>query len=101
MSAPFRVLASLASGIAMIAMTASAAESSGERSSVIASHHRHWRAEYWAPHAPNEFIAGVRGASPLTVPFFGGGWTPGPAYYYPPPRPCCLYATGPTISVKY
>jgi hypothetical protein len=101
MSAPFRVVALLAAGMAMFAMTASAAELSIEPSAPAYHHHHHWRAAYWVPHAPSEFIAGVRGASPLTVPFFGGRWAPGPVYYYPAPRPCCSYATEPAISVMY
>jgi hypothetical protein len=104
MSAPFRVLASLASCLAMFTMTASAAELSNRpfaASYQSPHHHHHWRPRYWALRAPSEFIAGVRGASPLTVPFFGGRWVPGPAFYYPPPRPCCYYDPEPVISVMY
>ena len=58
--------------------------------------HRHyygWRAQ---------LIEGVRGSSPLTVPFFGYGWYPGPAYYYGPPPGACCRATGhAVISVRY
>src|ERR1700759_5393968 len=91
MSASFRVIALLASGLATIAMPASAAEFGGDGPAPYRPPHppRHWRSEYWALHAPNEFVAGVRGASPLTVPFYGHGWSPGPVFYYPPPRPCC------------
>jgi hypothetical protein len=52
-------------------------------------------------HAPSELIAGVRGGSPLTVPFYGSGWYPGPAYYYGPRRRLCCRAGNAVISVKY
>jgi hypothetical protein len=59
-------------------------------------HHHHG----WAVHS--QLIEGVRGATPLTVPFFGGRWYPGPAYYYgPPPGPCCHAAAEAVISVRY
>jgi hypothetical protein len=43
---------------------------------------RHYR---WA--APSALVAGMRDTSPLTVPFFGSNWYPGPVhyYYYGPP----------------
>jgi hypothetical protein len=45
---------------------------------------------YYGWDAPSQLIEGVRGGSPLTVPFYGYGWYPGPAYYYgPPPGVCC------------
>jgi hypothetical protein len=43
-----------------------------------------WGGRRYGWRAPSELIAGVRGASPLTVPFYGSGWYPGPAYYYGP-----------------
>jgi hypothetical protein len=43
-----------------------------------------------------ELIEGVRGATPLTVPFFGSGWYPGPAY-----GPCWRHRGGAVISVRY
>jgi hypothetical protein len=59
-------------------------------------HHHHYG---WA--VPSQLVEGVRGATPLTVPFFGGRWYPGPAYYYgPPPGPCC-HAAEAVISVRY
>src|SRR5262245_36995308 len=44
-----------------------------------------------------ELIEGVRGATPLTVPFFGSGWYPGPAHY----GTCWRYQDGAIISVRY
>jgi hypothetical protein len=53
----------------------------------------------WA--APSELIAGVRGATPLTIPFFGFNWYPGPVHYFgPPPGSCCLGESA-AISVRY
>ena len=48
-------------------------------------------------HAGCELVEGVRGATPLTVPFFGSGWYPGPAHY----GPCWRYRSGAVISVRY
>jgi hypothetical protein len=57
---------------------------------------------YYARGASSQLIEGVRGGSPLTVPFYGYGWYPGPAYYYgPPPGVCCRAAGHPVISVRY
>jgi hypothetical protein len=51
---------------------------------------RGWEGQRYGWRAPSELIAGVRRASPMTVPFFGYGWYPGTAHYYgPPPVPCC------------
>ena len=44
-----------------------------------------------------EFVEGIRGATPLTVPFFGSGWYPGPAHY----ASCWRYQEGAVISVRY
>jgi hypothetical protein len=52
-----------------------------------------WGGRRYGWRAPSELIAGVRGASPLTVPFYGSGWYPGPAYYYGP-RPVVYYRGG-------
>jgi hypothetical protein len=52
--------------------------------------------------APDQLILGVRGANPLTVPFFGLGWYPGPARYYGPRHSiCCRAGQDAVISVKY
>jgi hypothetical protein len=60
-----------------------------------ARHHYGWRVH-------SQLIEGVRGGNPLTVPFFGRGWYPGPAYYFgPPPGLCCRAAAEAVISVKY
>jgi hypothetical protein len=42
----------------------------------IAWHRHPWR------HWHEALVEGVRGASPLTVPFYASGWYPGPTYYY-------------------
>ena len=48
-------------------------------------------------HGRGAFVEGVRGGSPLTVPFYGLGWYPGPAQG--PRDGWCRCAA--TISVKY
>jgi hypothetical protein len=61
-----------------------------------------WDGRRYGGRAPSELIAGVRGASPLTVPFHGSGWYPGPAHYYGPrPVPCCHAGGEAVISVRY
>jgi hypothetical protein len=57
---------------------------------------------YYGWGAPSQLIQGVRGGSPLTVPFYGYGWYPGTAHYYgPPPGVCCRAAGQAVISVRY
>lgn len=61
----------------------------------------HWKARNRHSAAPSELIAGMRGANPLTVPFCGLGWYPGPVHYYGPrPGPGCFGARHAIISVK-
>jgi hypothetical protein len=53
----------------------------------------------WA--ACSELTAGVRGATPLTVPFFGFNWYPGLVHYLgPPPWRCCRRESAAT-SLRY
>jgi hypothetical protein len=67
-----------------------------------AKHSAYWRgARHYVLRAPDELIRGVRGASPLTVPFFGAGWYPGPAHYYGPKHSICCRGQDAVISVKY
>jgi hypothetical protein len=99
MSASLRALSVLAAATTVFANIASAADYSIERGH-RASYRAHHR--YWMVHACGELVAGVRGASPLTVPFFGYGWVPGPAYYYQSrPDPFCWSANEPAISARY
>jgi hypothetical protein len=51
--------------------------------------------------SPCAFVEGVRGATPLTVPFFAGGWSPGPTYYVGWQRCTCCVAAEPVVSVNY
>jgi hypothetical protein len=99
MSNALRAFIVLSAATAMFASVASAADYSlngGHRD------HHHAYSRYGFIHAPSELIAGVRGASPLTVPFFGDRWFPGPVYYYEAsPGLCCFSANEPPVSVKY
>lgn len=67
----------------------------------------HWRGRdrsgrYYGWTARSGLIAGVRGANPLTVPFLGAGWYPGPVHYYGPLRgPCCSSGGEAIVSVRY
>jgi hypothetical protein len=63
-------------------------------------HHHHHR---WQRHLSDRcaFVEGVRGATPLTVPFFAGGWSPGPTYYVGWRRCTCCVAVDPVVSVNY
>lgn len=103
-----RILALSVSVTAIIAkstVATGAADFAGELPSIARASAPHWRARpfrsVYPRHAPTELIAGVRGASPLTVPFFGSGWYPGPAYYYGPTGFCCRHGGGTVISVRY
>lgn len=92
------VLALLLGTTTIFASRASAADYPIDR-----GHHvyRHVHGRYWSLYTPIELIAGVRGATPLTVPFFAGGWLPGPTYYRPSPGFCCFSSSEPVVSVKY
>lgn len=61
-------------------------------------HHHRWQRSL---HAQCAFVEGVRGGTPLTVPFFAGGWSPGPIYYVGWRRCGCCAAAKPVISVNY
>ena len=98
MSASLRIFslsAILISQLSLPAGTAQAADRNGT--------YAHWKVRNhygWA--APDALVAGVRGASPLTVPFFGSGWYPGPVHYYgPPPGPCYCAREDAVVSVRY
>jgi len=62
---------------------------------------RGWESRRYDWRAPSGLIAGVRGGNPLTVPFYGSGWYPGPAHYYGPRRMLCCRGGNAVISVKY
>jgi hypothetical protein len=107
MSISLRILATsalLAANVAMFNGPAGAAslDVSGARSP-SARQSAYWRGgRHYVLRAPDELIRGVRGANPLTVPFFGFGWYPGPAYYYGPRHSiCCSAAPDAVVSVKY
>lgn len=72
----------------------------GPRAVQAPSHYHHYR---WQRHLPGRcaFVEGVRGATPLTVPFFGGGWSPGPTYYVGWQRCTCCAAAETVVSVNY
>jgi hypothetical protein len=48
-----------------------------------------------------EFVQGVRGGNPMTVPFFGGGWSNGTTYLSGWQRCTCCDAAEPVVSVNY
>jgi hypothetical protein len=97
MPASLRILSIAAFLIAdatLLTGTTKAADIVGEPSSNARIRHYRWA-------APSMFVAGVRGATPLTVPFFGSNWYPGPVYYRPPPRSCICGREDAVISVRY
>jgi hypothetical protein len=83
--------------IAIVAKFTGPARAADIAAAPFRADHRHC---YW--HARGELIAGVRGATPLTVPFFGSRWYPGPAYYDGPlPRLRCRVGGETVVSVRY
>lgn len=104
MSAKLRALSTttfLIAGLTMLTAAAKAADLVAEPHAGVSPRatsavHR-WNRCCWAH---GQFVAGVRGASPLTVPFFGHGWYPGPVYYRSPPPYCCEGEDA-AISVRY
>jgi len=92
----------LIAGLTPLTVTAQAADLAAEPHgrvlpravSAVHRHHCCW--------VDSGLVAGVRGASPLTVPFFGYGWYPGPVHYYgPPPGWDCCERADAAISVRY
>jgi hypothetical protein len=47
------------------------------------------------------FVQGVRGGNPMTVPFFGEGWSNGTTYLAGWQRCTCCAAAEPAVSVRY
>jgi hypothetical protein len=48
-----------------------------------------------------DFVQGVRGGNPMTVPFFGRGWSNGTTYLSGWQRCTCCDAAEPVVSVNY
>jgi hypothetical protein len=112
MSAKLRALSTttfLIAGLTMLTVAAEAADLVAEPQAGVSARATsavHRRGHDWRWHrccwAHGQFVAGVRGASPLTVPFFGHGWYPGPVYYHgPPPGSYCCEGEDAAISVRY
>ncbi len=95
----------LIAGLTMLTAAAKAADLAAEPRARTASA-VHWRGHDWRGYrcclAHSALVAGVRGASPLTVPFVGHNWYPGPVHYYgPPPGWDCCGREDAAISVRY
>jgi hypothetical protein len=75
-----------------------AANSAGAADLVRPAAYRHhvWRSSHRCT-----FVQGVRGGTPLSVPFFSDGWSPGPTYEAGWRHCTCCAAVAPVISVKY
>jgi hypothetical protein len=68
----------------------------------IAKAVRHATNRHFCGWGASQLIQGIRGGNPLTAPFYGYGWYPGPAYYFgPPPGMCGRAARHAVISVRY
>jgi hypothetical protein len=96
MSASLRILSLAALLIADVTLPARTADAADmDKLHLRARHHYRWA-------VPTMLVAGVRGATPLTVPFFSSNWYPGPLHYYgPPPGPCICGREDAVISVRY
>jgi len=99
----------LIAGLTMLTAAAKAADLAAEPHARVlprAASAAHWRGHDRRWHhccwAHSGLVAGVRGASPLTVPFVGYNWYPGPVYYYgPPPGWDCCEREHAAISLRY
>ena len=92
MSTASRILALSLSLIAILAMSTGSVEAADRAVQPVSIAGADPGAPRWSArplrsvelrHARCELVEGVRGATPLTVPFFGSGWYPGPAHYGP------------------
>lgn len=99
--AKLRTLLLATATVALSAVTVHAADLQGGPWAVRAAsyHHRHWA--QWRPPGRCALVAGVRGGTPLSVPFFAGGWSPGPTYLVGWQRCTCCALAEPVISVNY
>jgi hypothetical protein len=105
MSATLRSLGWSVSLAAMLAMSTNSIEAADRTIPPVSMAEADMGAHRWTArpsrsagirHASCQFVEGIRGATPLTVPFFGSGWYPGPAHYGP-----CWRHSDAVISVKY
>lgn len=95
------LLATLVTAIHAVSTVAlQAADLNGEPRIASVALHRH-RVTHWHLPVRGQLVAGVRGATPLTVPFYSSGWYPGPTYYYGWQRPVCCSGPRAVISVRY
>ena len=60
-----------------------------------AAHH------YWHSAGRCAFVQGVRGGTPLSVPFFANGWSPGPTYEVGWRHCACCAEAAPVVSAMY
>jgi len=103
MSAKLRTLSTTAlliAGLTVLAAATKAADLAVEpHARVLPRTDWRWHRCCWTH---SGLVAGIRGATPLSVPFFGRGWYPGPVHYYGPPpgRDCCEREDA-AISVRY
>jgi hypothetical protein len=99
MSASLRTLSATAFLIAGSTMLTTGAQAADL---VAEPHARILPRAAWHHCCHSGLVAGVRGASPLTVPFVGHNWYPGPVHYYgPPPGYFCCDRAEAAISVRY
>jgi len=94
--AKVRTLLLAAVGTVVLAVTVQAAdlEIGSPRVRAVSYQHHYWRSRC-------AFVQGVRGGTPLSVPFFAGGWSPGPTYEVGWQHCTCCYEAAPVISVNY
>lgn len=98
--ARLRTLLLAIASVALSAVTVQAADLESRLRAVRSTsyHHQHWGQSRAATRCA--LVEGVRGATPLTVPFFASGWSPGPTYLVGWQR-CTCCAAEPVISVNY
>jgi hypothetical protein len=91
-----RTLLLAAVGAVISAVTVQAADLENGSPGVRATSYHH---HYW--HSRCAFVQGVRGGTPLSVPFFAFGWSPGPTYEVGWRHCACCAEGAPVISVNY
>lgn len=85
----------LATAAVVISATiAQAAELGLGKARSVAYHH-------WHSSGRCAFVQGVRGGTPLSVPFFANGWSPGTVYEVGWQHCACCTAAAPVISAMY
>ena len=95
------LLAIATMAVSTVAVSTVAVQAADLETGLRAVHHAsHYHRHQWQRQLSGR-CAFVEGGNPLTVPFFAGGWSPGPTYLLGWQRCTCCAVAEPVVSVNY